>query len=156
MKIYVFCLMLIQTCGWQWLGLGSTACQQHRASMSSITRSSVHWPLRCMQTISLHWLPAMELPASGNLISMIMAKSRRRMCFGHNSLSILHLAVKSTFQFNPVTVPTCRKWCKETFDYLLSHLRSPESVKMGIFCQSGYNLLTEPAPVSSASFSTVD
>lgn len=41
-----------------------------------------------------------------------------------------------------------RKWNKETFDYLLSWLSSPESVKMGIFLQSGYNLCTEHAPVS--------
>uniref|UniRef100_A0A3Q3XBS6 D-amino-acid oxidase n=1 Tax=Mola mola TaxID=94237 RepID=A0A3Q3XBS6_MOLML len=38
------------------------------------------------------------------------------------------------------------KWNEETFDYLVSCLRSPESVKMGIFLQSGYNLLTEPEP----------
>lgn len=38
------------------------------------------------------------------------------------------------------------KWNKETFDYLLSHLSSPESIQMGIFLQSGYNLCTEPAP----------
>ncbi|XP_047447910.1 D-amino-acid oxidase-like [Mugil cephalus] len=38
------------------------------------------------------------------------------------------------------------KWNKETFDYLLSTLKTPESVKMGIFLQSGYNLCTEPAP----------
>ncbi|KAM3610796.1 uncharacterized protein V6R79_009052 [Siganus canaliculatus] len=38
------------------------------------------------------------------------------------------------------------KWNKETFDYLLSCLSSAESVKMGIFLQSGYNLCTEPAP----------
>uniref|UniRef100_A0A7N6B6A1 D-amino-acid oxidase n=1 Tax=Anabas testudineus TaxID=64144 RepID=A0A7N6B6A1_ANATE len=38
------------------------------------------------------------------------------------------------------------KWNKETFDYLLSFLSSPESIKMGIFLQSGYNLCTEPAP----------
>lgn len=41
------------------------------------------------------------------------------------------------------------KWNKETFDYLLSFLSSPESVKMGIFLQSGYNLLTERAPEPS-------
>uniref|UniRef100_A0A3B5A427 D-amino-acid oxidase n=1 Tax=Stegastes partitus TaxID=144197 RepID=A0A3B5A427_9TELE len=40
------------------------------------------------------------------------------------------------------------KWNKETFDYLLSSLSSPECVKMGVFLQSGYNLCTEPAPVS--------
>ncbi|KAF0033844.1 hypothetical protein F2P81_013910 [Scophthalmus maximus] len=38
------------------------------------------------------------------------------------------------------------KWNKETFDYLLSCLSSPESVNMGIFLQSGYNLFNEPAP----------
>ncbi|XP_041854930.1 D-amino-acid oxidase-like [Melanotaenia boesemani] len=38
------------------------------------------------------------------------------------------------------------KWNKETFDYLLGWLSSPESVKMGIFLQSGYNLCTEPVP----------
>lgn len=38
------------------------------------------------------------------------------------------------------------KWNKETFDYLLSCLSSPDSVKMGIFLQSGYNLCSEPAP----------
>uniref|UniRef100_A0A3P8U8W9 D-amino-acid oxidase n=1 Tax=Amphiprion percula TaxID=161767 RepID=A0A3P8U8W9_AMPPE len=38
------------------------------------------------------------------------------------------------------------KWNKETFDYLLSQLSSPESVKMGIFLQSGYNLCNEHAP----------
>ncbi|MEQ2293416.1 hypothetical protein AMECASPLE_033188 [Ameca splendens] len=44
------------------------------------------------------------------------------------------------------------KWNKETFDYLLSWLSSPEAVKMGIFLQSGYNLCTEPHPVSTALF----
>ncbi|XP_034026163.1 D-amino-acid oxidase-like [Thalassophryne amazonica] len=38
------------------------------------------------------------------------------------------------------------KWNKETFDYLLSFLSSPDSIKMGVFLQSGYNLCTEPAP----------
>ncbi|KAF3850843.1 hypothetical protein F7725_012615 [Dissostichus mawsoni] len=38
------------------------------------------------------------------------------------------------------------KWNKETFDYLLSCLRSPDSIQMGVFLQSGYNLCTEPAP----------
>ncbi|XP_047236202.1 D-amino-acid oxidase-like [Girardinichthys multiradiatus] len=41
------------------------------------------------------------------------------------------------------------KWNKETFDYLLSWLSSPEAVKMGIFLQSGYNLCTEPHPEPS-------
>uniref|UniRef100_A0A8C7WMK5 D-amino-acid oxidase n=1 Tax=Oryzias sinensis TaxID=183150 RepID=A0A8C7WMK5_9TELE len=44
------------------------------------------------------------------------------------------------------------KWNKETFDYLLSWLNSPESVKMGVFLQSGYNIFTEPAPVSTFCF----
>ncbi|KAK9978954.1 hypothetical protein ABG768_020690 [Culter alburnus] len=38
------------------------------------------------------------------------------------------------------------KWNQETFDYLLSFLSSPDSVKMGIFLQSGYNLYTETEP----------
>uniref|UniRef100_A0A8C1GCR6 D-amino-acid oxidase n=1 Tax=Cyprinus carpio TaxID=7962 RepID=A0A8C1GCR6_CYPCA len=38
------------------------------------------------------------------------------------------------------------KWNKETFDYLLSCLSSPDSVKMGIFLQSGYSLCSETAP----------
>ncbi|XP_035760831.1 D-amino-acid oxidase-like [Neolamprologus brichardi] len=38
------------------------------------------------------------------------------------------------------------KWNKETFDYLLSFLKSSESIKMGIFLESGYNLCSEPAP----------
>lgn len=38
------------------------------------------------------------------------------------------------------------KWNKETFDYLLSWLKSPECVNMGIFLQSGYNVCDEPAP----------
>uniref|UniRef100_A0A3B5MGW9 D-amino-acid oxidase n=1 Tax=Xiphophorus couchianus TaxID=32473 RepID=A0A3B5MGW9_9TELE len=42
------------------------------------------------------------------------------------------------------------KWNKETFDYLLNWLSSPEAVKMGIFLQSGYNLCIEPLPLSDA------
>uniref|UniRef100_A0A8C9TZ45 D-amino-acid oxidase n=1 Tax=Scleropages formosus TaxID=113540 RepID=A0A8C9TZ45_SCLFO len=38
------------------------------------------------------------------------------------------------------------KWNKETFDYLLGFLNSPDSIKMGIFLQSGYNLCSDPAP----------
>ncbi|XP_036383525.1 D-amino-acid oxidase-like [Megalops cyprinoides] len=38
------------------------------------------------------------------------------------------------------------KWNKETFDYLLTFLSSPDSIKMGIFLQSGYNLCSEPVP----------
>ncbi|XP_062399741.1 D-amino-acid oxidase-like [Sardina pilchardus] len=41
------------------------------------------------------------------------------------------------------------KWNKETFDYLLSFLRSPDAIQMGIFLQSGYNLCTESAPEPS-------
>lgn len=62
----------------------------------------------------------------------------------HNILLHFHLDV----------VHTLRQWNKETFDYLLSFLSSPESVKMGIFLQSGYNLLTERAPVRRALFFT--
>uniref|UniRef100_H9GM93 D-amino-acid oxidase n=1 Tax=Anolis carolinensis TaxID=28377 RepID=H9GM93_ANOCA len=40
-------------------------------------------------------------------------------------------------------------WNKETFDYLLQHLNSPEAKEMGLFLISGYNLFTEPVPVSS-------
>ncbi|XP_041079144.1 D-amino-acid oxidase-like isoform X1 [Polyodon spathula] len=38
------------------------------------------------------------------------------------------------------------KWNKETFDYLLTYINDPDSIKMGIFTQSGYNLFTEPTP----------
>ncbi|XP_059193704.1 D-amino-acid oxidase-like [Centropristis striata] len=38
------------------------------------------------------------------------------------------------------------EWNKETFDYLLSFLSSPDSIQMGIFLQSGYNLCSEPSP----------
>ncbi|XP_046872810.1 D-amino-acid oxidase-like [Hypomesus transpacificus] len=41
------------------------------------------------------------------------------------------------------------EWNKETFDYLLSFISSPDSIKMGIFLQSGYNLCSEPAPEPS-------
>ncbi|KYO39664.1 D-amino-acid oxidase [Alligator mississippiensis] len=37
-------------------------------------------------------------------------------------------------------------WNKETFDYLLGHLRSPEAEEMGLFPMSGYNLFTQPVP----------
>ncbi|XP_057688340.1 D-amino-acid oxidase-like [Corythoichthys intestinalis] len=39
-----------------------------------------------------------------------------------------------------------REWNKQTFDYLVSCLRSPECVKMGLFLQSGYNLCSKPMP----------
>ncbi|CAN9513230.1 unnamed protein product [Ophioblennius macclurei] len=38
------------------------------------------------------------------------------------------------------------EWNKETFDYLMDFLKSPECVKMGIFLQSGYNVCDESAP----------
>uniref|UniRef100_A0A8C4T264 D-amino-acid oxidase n=1 Tax=Erpetoichthys calabaricus TaxID=27687 RepID=A0A8C4T264_ERPCA len=41
------------------------------------------------------------------------------------------------------------KWNKETFDYLLSLINSPDSIQMGIFTQSGYSLFTEPMPEPS-------
>ncbi|NP_001028912.1 D-amino-acid oxidase, tandem duplicate 1 [Danio rerio] len=41
------------------------------------------------------------------------------------------------------------QWNKETFDYLLSFLNSPDSIKMGIFLESGYNLCFEPMPEPS-------
>uniref|UniRef100_A0A1A8JJB5 D-amino-acid oxidase n=1 Tax=Nothobranchius kuhntae TaxID=321403 RepID=A0A1A8JJB5_NOTKU len=40
-------------------------------------------------------------------------------------------------------------WNKMTFDYLLKWLSSPDSIKMGIFLQSGYNLCEEPTPEPS-------
>ncbi|XP_053136007.1 D-amino-acid oxidase isoform X2 [Hemicordylus capensis] len=37
-------------------------------------------------------------------------------------------------------------WNKETFDYLLQHINSPEAKEMGLFLLSGYNLFTQPVP----------
>ncbi|XP_060105412.1 D-amino-acid oxidase-like [Heteronotia binoei] len=37
-------------------------------------------------------------------------------------------------------------WNKETFDYLLEHINSPEAQEMGLFLLSGYNLFTRPVP----------
>ncbi|NXE52542.1 OXDA oxidase, partial [Casuarius casuarius] len=37
-------------------------------------------------------------------------------------------------------------WNKETFDYLLGHLGSPEAKEMGLFLVSGYNLFKQPVP----------
>ncbi|NXH11422.1 OXDA oxidase, partial [Bucco capensis] len=37
-------------------------------------------------------------------------------------------------------------WNKETFDYLLGHLGSPQAKEMGLFLISGYNLFTHPVP----------
>ncbi|XP_069788856.1 D-amino-acid oxidase-like isoform X1 [Narcine bancroftii] len=38
------------------------------------------------------------------------------------------------------------KWNKETFDYLLGYMNSPDANKMGLFLQSGYNIFKEPVP----------
>ncbi|XP_063769333.1 D-amino-acid oxidase isoform X2 [Pseudophryne corroboree] len=38
------------------------------------------------------------------------------------------------------------RWNKETFDYLLKFVHSEDAQDMGLFLQSGYNLLKEPAP----------
>lgn len=138
--------MLIQTCGWQWSEPESSACRQLRAYMSSITPLSAHWLLRCMQTVSLHWPLVMELLASGSRTSMTRATSRRRECILFHFLCMY----KKWPSFSCCLLLTFRKWNKETFDYLLSCLSSPESIKMGVFLQSGYNLCTEPAPVSKA------
>ncbi|XP_025892504.1 D-amino-acid oxidase [Nothoprocta perdicaria] len=37
-------------------------------------------------------------------------------------------------------------WNKETFEYLLGHVGSPEAEEMGLFLVSGYNLFKEPVP----------
>lgn len=47
------------------------------------------------------------------------------------------------------------KWNKETFDYLLSFIKSPECVNMGIFLQSGYNVCLEEAPAEPSFKDTV-
>uniref|UniRef100_A0A8C5LVE0 D-amino-acid oxidase n=1 Tax=Leptobrachium leishanense TaxID=445787 RepID=A0A8C5LVE0_9ANUR len=41
------------------------------------------------------------------------------------------------------------KWNKETFDYLFKYVHSEAAQEMGIFLQSGYNILNEPAPEPS-------
>ncbi|XP_077317420.1 D-amino-acid oxidase isoform X1 [Lithobates pipiens] len=41
------------------------------------------------------------------------------------------------------------QWSKETFDYLIKFVHSEEAQNMGLFLQSGYNLLKEPAPEPS-------
>uniref|UniRef100_A0A8B9NRV1 D-amino acid oxidase n=1 Tax=Apteryx owenii TaxID=8824 RepID=A0A8B9NRV1_APTOW len=38
-------------------------------------------------------------------------------------------------------------WSKETFDYLLGHVGSPEAKEMGLFLISGYNLFKQPVPL---------
>ncbi|XP_044296698.1 D-amino-acid oxidase isoform X2 [Varanus komodoensis] len=40
-------------------------------------------------------------------------------------------------------------WNKETLDYLLQHVHSPEAKEMGLFLISGYNLFTQPVPEPS-------
>lgn len=42
--------------------------------------------------------------------------------------------------------PAQKKWNKETFDYLLGLVNSPEASEMGLFLQSGYNLFANPVP----------
>lgn len=135
--------MFCQKCVWQWLEPESSACRQLRASMRSTDLRSARWPSRSTQTVSRLWPPVMELLASGSRTSTTTGTCRKRM---HLLCNLIAPAPLST----PLFVSSCRKWCKDTFDYLLSHLSSPESVKMGIFLQSGYNLLTEPGPVSNA------
>lgn len=46
-----------------------------------------------------------------------------------------------------------REWSQQTFDYLLSHLHSPNAEKMGLALISGYNLFQDEVPVSEASLS---
>lgn len=40
-----------------------------------------------------------------------------------------------------------RDWSQQTFDYLLSHIHSPNAEKLGLFLISGYNLFHEAIPV---------
>lgn len=44
-----------------------------------------------------------------------------------------------------------RHWNQQTFDYLLSHLHSPNAADMGLALISGYNLFHEAVPVSDES-----
>uniref|UniRef100_A0A8D2F2Y2 D-amino-acid oxidase n=1 Tax=Theropithecus gelada TaxID=9565 RepID=A0A8D2F2Y2_THEGE len=39
-------------------------------------------------------------------------------------------------------------WSQQTFDYLLSHIHSPNAEKLGLFLISGYNLFHEAIPVA--------
>lgn len=141
--------MFCQRCVWQSLEPGSSACRQLRASMRSTALLSARWPLRSTQTVSRLWPPVTALLASGSPTSTTMGTCRKRMHL------LCNLTAPAPLLPDPLFVSSRRKWCKETFDYLLSHLSSPESVKMGIFLQSGYNLLTEPGPVSNTLFSTL-
>ncbi|KAL7986591.1 hypothetical protein Chor_012874 [Crotalus horridus] len=40
-------------------------------------------------------------------------------------------------------------WNKETFDYLLQHVNSPEAKEMGLFLLSGYNLFRQPVALAA-------
>lgn len=138
--------MFCQRCVWQSLEPESSACRPRRASVSSTALPSARWPSRSTQTVSRLWPPVMELLVSGSRTSTTMGTCRKRMHLLFNLIPPVLLS----------NTPVClRKWCKDTFDYLLSHLSSPESVKMGIFLQSGYNLLTEPGPVRNTLFSSL-
>lgn len=44
-----------------------------------------------------------------------------------------------------------REWNQQTFDYLLSHIHSPNAEQMGLALVSGYNLFREAVPVSEES-----
>lgn len=44
-----------------------------------------------------------------------------------------------------------RHWNQQTFDYLLSHIHSPNAANMGLALISGYNLFCEAVPVSEES-----
>ncbi|XP_072289220.1 D-amino-acid oxidase-like [Eucyclogobius newberryi] len=37
------------------------------------------------------------------------------------------------------------RWTKETFDHLLTFIKSPHGSEMGLFLQSGFNVVSEPA-----------
>lgn len=44
-----------------------------------------------------------------------------------------------------------RHWNQQTFDYLLSHIHSPNAANMGLALISGYNIFREAVPVSKES-----
>lgn len=44
-----------------------------------------------------------------------------------------------------------RNWNQQTFNYLLSHIGSPNAANMGLTPVSGYNLFREAVPVSEES-----
>ncbi|XP_048412029.1 D-amino-acid oxidase-like [Stegostoma tigrinum] len=43
-------------------------------------------------------------------------------------------------------IPEEVKWNKETFEYLLKYVNSPDATEMGLFLQSGYNIFKERLP----------